>query len=81
MLIFPFISLILGSLESSSFTIESSSMIFAERNSRKLDSLHKYKVKILEKKLSLEREWMKTYHNSDFYVTGKGVLDKNMNKS
>ena len=46
-------------------------MIFAEKESLKLDILQKFRINSDDKKsLSLEREWMNSYPNNDRYLIG-----------
>eukprot|EP00092_Neocalanus_flemingeri_P003557 GFUD01003815.1.p1 GENE.GFUD01003815.1~~GFUD01003815.1.p1 ORF type:complete len:496 (+),score=83.31 GFUD01003815.1:28-1515(+) len=61
-----------GSLESSSFSLENNLLILAEGESRKMDSIAKYQVEIFEDAVKLERDWMNTYQNSDYYMTDRG---------
>merc|ERR1719244_1611486 len=63
-----------GCFVQTSFYLDKNWLIFAEKESLKLDTLQKFKINSDEKSLSLDREWMNSYPNSDRYATGKSPV-------
>jgi len=64
-----------GCFEQTSFYLDKNWLIFAEKESLKLDILQKFRINSDDKKsLSLEREWMNSYPNNDRYLIGKSPV-------
>ena len=65
-----FLKTFVGRFYSSSFKLEKNSIVFAEKESRILDTLQRFEVRNDLNAVILERNWMNSYHNSDRYDTG-----------
>ena len=65
-----FLKILVGRFYSSSFKLEKNSIVFAEKESRILDTLQRFKVRKNLNGVILDRNWMNSYHNSDRYDTG-----------